>query len=253
MLREVLAPNASPMTFDGTRTFLIGERRVAILDPGSADGSHLDAVARAVGDGVCVAVLVTHGHPDHEAGAADLAGRLGAPVRRLSDGTLGDGDRVETDAGDLLALETPGHTPDHLAFHWPSADAVFCGDLMMGGADTALVAFPEGDLSAYLRSLERLRRLGPRVIHPAHGADITRPGATISRYIEHRAQRETQVLNAIADGAEDADALVLAVYGATLPAGFHTIARAAALAYVEHLTKQGRLGADVFNGAAVRS
>lgn len=240
------------MTFDGTRTFLIGERRVAILDPGSADASHLDAVARAVGDGVCVAVLVTHGHPDHEAGAAELGERLDAPVRRLADGSLADCERVETDAGHLLALSTPGHTPDHLAFHWPSEDAVFCSDLMMGGADTALVAFPEGDLSAYLRSLERLRRLRPRVIHPAHGPDITQPAATIDRYIEHRAQRETQVLNAIADGAQDADALVVAVYGATLPSGFHAIARDAALAYVEHLVKQGRLDAGVLNGAAVR-
>src|SRR5690606_12451792 len=100
-----------------------------------------------------------HAHADHAAGGAALAERLGAPLRGLAAGTLADGDRLETDAGALFAVATPGHTPDHVAFHWPAAGAVFVGDLMTGGLDTALVAAPEGDLGAYLASLERVRAL----------------------------------------------------------------------------------------------
>lgn len=241
MLGEVLAPNASPMTFDGTRTYLIGRRRVVVLDPGSEAPVHLDAIARAVGDGECVAVVVTHSHPDHLDGARMLAERLGAPLRRLADGSIREGERLETDAGRLVALETPGHSPDHLALHWPDRDAVFCGDLMMGGADTALVAWPEGDLAAYLASLERLRRLRPRVIHPSHGPDIRRPAEAIDRYVAHRAERERQVMAALETGPPDLRYLVEAVYGESLPAAFRDIAAGAVRAYVEHLIDRGRL------------
>lgn len=253
MLREVLAPNASPMTFDGTRTFLVGQRSVVVLDPGSEEEAHLDAVARAIGDGVCTGVIVTHEHPDHADGAAVLAERLRAPVRRFADGTLQEGERLETGAGHLVVLATPGHTPDHVALHWPEREAVFCGDLMMGGADTALVAWPEGDLGAYLGSLERLRRLRPRIIHPAHGPDIRKPLAVIDRYVEHRAERQRQVLAALEAGATDLGALVDAVYGDALPPGFRQIAGDAVRAYVEHLIAQGLLGRDAawdFGGKA---
>ena len=241
MLRTVLAPNASPLTLDGTRTHIVGRGRVAIIDPGSDDAAHLDAVAGVVGDGVVACVLVTHRHPDHVAGASALAERFDAPVRALGQRTLADGERVETDAGGLVAVATPGHTQDHVAFHWPEADAVFCGDLMMGGHDTALVAPPEGRLGPYLASLERIRALRPKVIHPAHGPSFEDPEAALDRYVRHREERQRQVLDALRGGARGYDELLDAVYGATIPAELRRAAMAALKAYLEHLQGLGRV------------
>jgi glyoxylase-like metal-dependent hydrolase (beta-lactamase superfamily II) len=240
VLRTVLAPNASPLTLDGTRTHIVGQTEVAVIDPGSDDPGHLDAIAGAIGDGVLVAVLVTHGHPDHRAGAAAVADRHRSRVRSLADGSLRDGDEIPTDAGRLVAVATPGHTRDHTAFHWPAAGAVFCGDLMMGGHDTALVAPPEGRLGPYLASLERVRELEPGIIHPAHGPSFTDPGEAIERYVRHREDRLRQVLDALEAGSRDYDALRTAVYGDALDPGLERAATAALKAYLEHLQARGR-------------
>jgi glyoxylase-like metal-dependent hydrolase (beta-lactamase superfamily II) len=242
MLRSVLAPNASPLTLDGTRTWIVGRDRVALIDPGSDDPAHIDALVDTLGDGALVAILVTHDHPDHMRGAAPLAERLDAPVRRFANGSIKPGDAVETDAGALVAIPTPGHTADHLAFHWPEKRAVFCGDLMMGGQDTALVAPPDGRLGPYLDSLERIRALEPEVIHPAHGPDFHDPGAAIRRYLAHRRERLQQVMDALRSGhGGDNDALREAVYGPELEETLHAWANAALKAYLQYLQGQGRV------------
>lgn len=241
MLRSILAPNASPLTLDGTRTYIVGDRRPAIIDPGPSDTSHLDAIVDTLADGVPVAILVTHAHPDHIDGAGALAERLDAPVRRLGNGSLRDGAAVETDAGRLVAVATPGHTTDHAAFHWPEASGVFCGDLMMGGHDTALVAPPEGRLGPYLVSLERVRALRPRVIHPSHGPDFEEPDTALDRYVEHRRARLDQVLEAVWSGAHDYDTLRRQVYGDGLEPGLERAATAALKAYLEHLQGLGKV------------
>lgn len=241
MLRTVLAPNASPLTLDGTRTYIVGRERVAVLDPGSDDPAHLDAVAGVVGDGIVTSILVTHDHPDHATGAGALAERLDCPVRSLRGRTLRDGQRIETDSGSLVAMATPGHTTDHVAFHWPAEAAVFCGDLMMGGYDTALVAPPEGRLGPYLASLERVRALGPEVIYPAHGPAFQNPDDAIGRYLRHRELRQRQVLDALRRGISDYDGLLDAVYGDAIAPELRRAAMAALKAYLEHLQGLGRV------------
>lgn len=242
--RFVRASNPSPLTLDGTRTWLVGRQRVAVLDPGPALPAHLEAVAAAVtGEpgAAAVAILVTHDHPDHAPGARPLSERLGAPLLSLKAGTLRAGDRVQTDAGALVAVPTPGHAPDHVAFHWPEADAVFCGDLMLGGQATALVAPPEGDLTEYLASLARLQALRPRVLYPTHGEPFTDPAAALAEYVRHREERLAQVLAALAPGEASADTILTRVYGAALDPRLRAAATGATLAYLAHLQRLGRV------------
>jgi glyoxylase-like metal-dependent hydrolase (beta-lactamase superfamily II) len=240
MLREVLAPNPSPMTLAGTRTWIVGERRVALIDPGPAIDAHVEAVADAIAGAESVAILLTHDHPDHADAAPAMAARFGASVRAASREMLSEQDRIETDAGALIALATPGHAPDHFAFHWPDARAVFCGDLMMGGLDTALIAPPEGNLREYLASLERIRALRPDRIIPAHGPPINDADAAIARYIRHRRARCGQVADALANAPplntrEVADR----VYGGEVPGDLREVAVAAVVAYLEYLEEDG--------------
>ena len=188
-------------------------------------------------------MLVTHEHPDHAAGAARLAARLGTSVRSHARDSLAEGDTIDTDGGALHAVHTPGHTPDHVALHWPAEAAVFCGDLMMGGLDTSLVAPPEGDLGDYLDSLRRIRALEPRVIHPAHGPSFRKPATAIDTYIAHREARERAVLAAVRSGATDEDAILDRVYGEALDPALRAYALGAVRAYLDHLRATGRLEA----------
>ena len=249
-LRVLRAENPSPLTLDGTRTHIVGLERCVVVDPGSADDRHLDGLDEALAEAVEVTIALTHDHPDHAAGAFGLAGRLaarGVAVAALgvAAGTLEEGDVLDADAGRLVALATPGHTRDHVAFHWPGAGAVFCGDLMMGGLDTALVAPPEGHLGDYLASLDRLARLRPRAIFPAHGPPFTTsPEGAMATYVEHRRARLAQVREALAEGLEEPDAIVTRVYGDALPPGLRAAATAALHAYLDHLTQIEGGGAE---------
>jgi glyoxylase-like metal-dependent hydrolase (beta-lactamase superfamily II) len=241
-LRIIRAANPGPLALDGTRTHIVGRERVAIIDPGPQLEEHIDAVAEVIGDGVVVSILLTHDHSDHADGAAVLAARVHAPVRGLGTGTLADGVAIDTDAGELHVIATPGHTRDHVAYHWPAGRAVFVGDLMIGGMDTALVAPPEGDLADYLASLERVRSLGARTLHPAHGEPFAEPGVALDRYVAHRRDRLDRIRSALAGaGARGAtlEEILVTVYGRELPAQLRPAAAGAAHAYLDWLVAQG--------------
>ena len=260
MIRTLLAPNPSPMTLDGTRTFVVGRERPAVIDPGPDDTAHLDAIVRALGGAAPVAILLTHAHPDHSDAAAPLAKRTGAPVMMargalhppLRTGVarwLADGDEVATDAGTLRAVATPGHVPEHIAFLLD--DTLLAGDAFMGGSDTTLVAPPEGDLAAYMATLDRVEALAPARILPAHGPPIEDPLPAVRRYRAHRHERIEQVVRALrAAGPARPAQLLDAVYGAGLHPGLRRAAEGslhAILAYLRATDRVRALPGDTFS------
>lgn len=260
MLQTILAPNPSPMTLDGTRTFVVGRARAVVIDPGPDDPAHVDAILAALGGRAPIAILLTHSHGDHSAAARPLGARTGAPVRMArgafgggmedaADPWLADGERIETDAGALTAVATPGHAPEHVCFLWtggpPEHDrALFAGDMFMGGGDTTLVAPPEGSLTEYLASLDRLEALRPSVIHPAHGPAIADGMEAIRRYRAHRAERIEQVVRALRHGPAAPGELIDRVYGTELHPGLRGAAEGSLRAILAHLSHTGRVRAS---------
>ena len=205
--RCVLAPNANMMTLDGTNTWVLrepGARRSVVIDPGPPDESHLDAVAEQAGEvGV---VLLTHHHLDHSEAAREFAERVGCGVRaldpeyRLGSEGLGGGDVVEVDGLEVHVVATPGHTADSLSFVLPAESAVLTGDTVLGRG-TTVVAHPDGQLGAYLDSLDRLHALAEsreiRTIWPGHGPVIDDALGALDYYIAHRTERLGQVEAAV--------------------------------------------------------
>ncbi|MDQ4085908.1 MAG: MBL fold metallo-hydrolase [Actinomycetota bacterium] len=220
--RCVLAPNANPMTLDGTNTWVLrepGASRGVVVDPGPMDDGHLDAVLeQAAPIGV---VLLTHGHLDHSEGARRLAERAGCGVRaldpahRLGEEGLGDGDVVEVDGLEVRVVGTPGHTADSLSFVLPAEDAVLTGDTVLGRG-TTVVAHPDGRLGAYLDSLRLLHRLAAAHeiarVWPGHGPVIDDALAVLDYYLAHRAERLDQVRAALEHGASTPREVVETVY-----------------------------------------
>jgi glyoxylase-like metal-dependent hydrolase (beta-lactamase superfamily II) len=204
----VLAPNANMMTLDGTNTWVLREpdaRRSIVVDPGPSILSHLDAVASSAGEvGV---VLLTHHHPDHAEAAREFAERVGSGVRaldpayRLGSEGLADGDVVEVDGLEVRVVGTPGHTSDSLSFLVPAERAVLTGDTVLGRG-TTVVAHPDGQLGAYLDSLDRLHTLAEAhevdAIWPGHGPVIDDALGALDYYIAHRRERLAQVEAALA-------------------------------------------------------
>ena len=213
--RCVLAPNASPMTLDGTNTWVLrppGSDRSVVVDPGPPDPGHLDAVASAAGD--VAVVLLTHHHLDHSEAARTFAERVGCAVRaldpayRLGTEGLGEGDVVAVDDLEVHVVATPGHSADSLSFVIPSERAVLTGDTVLGRG-TTVVAHPDGHLGAYLGSLDRLHALAEAhevtAVWPGHGPVISDALAALDFYLAHRKERLAQVREALASLEADPD------------------------------------------------
>lgn len=237
-VRRVVAPNPGPYTGPGTNTWILGDGpALVVIDPGPDDERHLAALQRAVAAHAVGVVLVTHGHADHLELAERFAGLHHARVARHPD--LGDGDAVRVGGISLTALHTPGHAPDHLAFWMPDDLVLFTGDLVLGRG-SSMVTYPEGDVAAYLRSLERVAALRPRMLFPGHWDPVADGEAKIAEYREHRLLRERQVVEELtARGPGTAPELAERVYAAELAAqdGGEQLLRAAEMTLRAHLRK----------------
>jgi glyoxylase-like metal-dependent hydrolase (beta-lactamase superfamily II) len=248
-VKTVVAANPGPLTLDGTRTYVLGPEPCVVIDPGPALADHLDAVEVALGDLQVAAICITHYHHDHASGAAELSLRLAAPVaaRPVSaqlagleppDIPLLDGSAIEVGGGRLDVLAAPGHCSDHVCFYWPEARALFAGDVFLGEG-TSLIAPPEGDMAAYMTTLARLAELDLQTIYPGHGPQVDDPAAKLAEYIEHRREREAQVLDALAAGAGTPPEIRARVY-ADLDPRLHGAAEGSVAAHLEKLVEEGK-------------
>ena len=229
------AGNASEWTGPtGNNTWLIPGREPALIDAGTGQPDHVDAVAAAL-DGVPLArVLITHWHPDHVGGLPALRQRWrSVAVIETSGPPVPAGDGV------LEILPTPGHSPDHLCFYDREAGDLYCGDLARRGGTIVIPARKGGDLRAYLASLQSIRDLAPRRLLPGHGPIVDDPIALIDEYVAHRAEREQQILQAMLEGARTVKEIVRRVYPA-LPESLSEAAADSVRAHLAKLRDEGR-------------
>jgi glyoxylase-like metal-dependent hydrolase (beta-lactamase superfamily II) len=216
---RVLAPNASPYTYTGTQTYLVGTTDLAVIDPGPEDATHLQAILAALAGRPLIAIVITHTHRDHSPGARALKAATGAPIvgcaalvidddgvradaafdhQYAPDRVLADGESVGGADWTLTAIATPGHTSNHLCFALEESGAVFSGDHVMGWS-TSIVSPPDGDMGDYVRSLEKLQAREDRIYYPGHGDPVDNPKRLVRGMIGHRKQREGQILRLLRD------------------------------------------------------
>ncbi|RXZ64150.1 MBL fold metallo-hydrolase [Pelagerythrobacter rhizovicinus] len=259
LVRRVLAPNPSPYTYTGTQTYIVGEgEAVAVIDPGPDDQAHIDAIVEAVGAAKIAAIMCTHTHRDHSPAARPLAERTGAPIVGCAplvlddsgpradasfdrdyapDRVMEDGEAMTGPGWTLRAVHTPGHTSNHLCFALEESGALFTGDHVMGWS-TSVVVPPDGDMGAYMKSLERLYERGDRVYYPAHGAPVEKPRQLVRGMIGHRRQRENQILRLLGETRQSAADMVPRMYKGLDP----RLTGAAEMSVTAHLLDLERRG-----------
>lgn len=268
-VRRIVAPNPSPMTAQGTCSYVLGAGRVAVIDPGPADGGHIRAILDGLDRGEVVeAILVTHAHLDHSPGARLLAEATGAAVHAFGppeagrsevmrglaasgmagggegvdagfrpDAVLADGAEIGGAGWQVRALHTPGHFGNHLSFVWGAR--IFTGDVVMGWSST-LISPPDGDLGDYFRALERLRAEAARVFYPGHGAPVTATAARLEELARHRHDRTDQIRAALAEGAQTVAAITALIY-TDVPQALLGAARRNVFAHLVEMTATGRV------------
>ena len=275
LVRRVLAPNASPYTYTGTQTWLVGAGDdVAVIDPGPAGSGmsigdpkdingegHVEAILRAVAGKRVTAILCTHTHRDHSPAAAPLKAATGAPIIGCAplvladdgprgdsafdpdyapDRILKDGEQIAGDGWTLQAVATPGHTSNHLCYALQESGALFTGDHVMKWS-TSVVSPPDGDMADYMASLQKLYDREDRIYYPAHGPAVEKPRQLVRGMIGHRRQREAQILRELAKGPKAIPVMVEAMYK-----GLDTRLKGAAgrsvLAHLVDLQRRGAVG-----------
>jgi len=259
---RIVANNPNHFTFKGTNTYLLGSRDLALIDPGPEDGNHLAAILAAAAPRRITHILITHTHRDHTDGLPALLAATGAKTagfgRRaanrgtkrtspsggefvdqdfLPDIPLKDGERLEGDGWAVTAVHTPGHAPDHLCFALEGTRILLSGDHVMGW-NTSVVAPPEGNMAAYMRSLERLTERSDEVYYPGHGGQVEDPQRVVKAYLLHRRMREQAILDCIRKGTDTVRAIVPVVYKGLDPKLLNA-ASLSVLAHVEHLIERG--------------
>lgn len=229
-IARVLAHNPSAFTYFGTQTYLIGVDAVAVIDPGPDLPEHIDAVERAIGGRRVMAIMCTHTHRDHSPAARPLAERIGAPIIGCAplaletvgpradasfdgdyapDRVLEDSEMLTVDGDTVAVVATPGHTSNHICFAYRGA--LFSGDHVMGWSTTVVVP-PDGDMAAYMASLDKLRRRDDRVYYPAHGPAVNKPRQYVRHLVGHRMQREKQILGLVSETARAIPDIVANAY-----------------------------------------
>jgi len=256
LVRRIVAPNGGPFTFTGTCSYLIGQREVAVLDPGPENAAHFDALVEAIGASTVSAILVTHTHKDHSPLARRLQALTGAPIlgcaphfaaRSLSEGEtnlldasadrdyrpdriLTAGEVVEAEGFTLEAVPTPGHTMNHLSFALREENALFSGDHVMAWS-TSIVAPPDGSMGAYMASLDVLMARGETVYWPGHGGPVTEPARFVRGLLHHRRMREATISERVQAGDRFIPQIVERLYSGLDP----KLKGAAALSVFAHL------------------
>lgn len=261
-VRRITAPNSGPMTFTGTNSYLVGTERLVVIDPGPQDEAHLAALLAAIGQTPVEAIAVTHTHKDHSPLARQLKAATGAPIvgadaHQLSrptrpgdasldeaadldhvpDSVLGDGEVVTAGDISLQVVATPGHTANHLCFALAETGILFSGDHVMAWS-TSLVAPPDGEMSAYLASLQTLLQRRDTLYLPGHGAKLNDPLAYVEALFAHRMEREAAILGALECDSLSVTSLVDRLYQGLDP----RLRGAAGLSVLAHLERLQLLG-----------
>jgi len=264
MIRRIVARNPSPFTFKGTGTYVVGNGDVAVIDPGPDIAEHVDALVAGLSGERVTHILITHTHRDHSPAARALQTATGAPTYGFGphaggkrgdpaveeggdwdfapDVTLRDGDRVAGKGWTFEAVHTPGHTSNHLCFALADAGVLFSGDHVMGWS-TSVIAPPDGDMAAYMASLDKLLGRRDAVYWPTHGPAITEPHEHVRAFIAHRREREAGILGCLRAGVERVDAIVERLYVGLQP-GLRRAAGRSVHAHLIDLVARGLVECD---------
>jgi glyoxylase-like metal-dependent hydrolase (beta-lactamase superfamily II) len=265
LISRIVADNPGPFTFRGTGVYIVGGKDVAVIDPGPDDQSHVDALKRALEGRRVTHILVTHTHADHSPAAQPLKEWSGAKTYAFGphgSGRLDDGVRMEEGGdtqftpdvcvkdGEIIrgngftfeCVFTPGHTSNHMCYALKEENALFTGDHIMGWS-TTVVTPPDGDMAQYMASVRKLMARNDATLYPTHGAPVTHPKPFLAAYLEHRMDRERQIIACIADGVSTIPEMVARMY-ADVDKRLHPAASRSVLAHLIQLEGEGRVVND---------